>query len=134
MSLLIREWLRPERPLVEASLQEQRVLARVYVVATSAPHLAEAEPLIETTRLDVRRSNLEERASGTLGPMVGEQRAEQEPADPLAAPRRVHGQVRHVDLVGNHPQAQVADDGHRPSRPAGTLATGDPQARDPVSL
>ena len=48
--------------------------------------------------------------------MVRQESAQQKPADPLTTPRGVDGEVRHVDLVGDRPQAQIAD--HRAAAPA----------------
>ena len=66
--------------------------------------------------------------------MVRQQGAEQAAPDPLPPPSRVDGQVRHVDLVGDHPEAEVADDRRRRSCRAGTLPARDPQRGDPVPL
>src|SRR5262245_11851295 len=132
--MLIPKRLCRKRSLLQASLQQQGVLARVDVVASSPSHLVEAESLVETPGLDVARAHLEERTPRALGAMVGQQRAEEEPADSLAASRWVHCQVGHVHLVRDHPEAQVTDDRRGSRYPTGTFATRDPQARDPISL
>ena len=65
----------------------QRVLARVEVVAPAAADLPEAEPLVEAARLDVAWPHLEDARRAPPVAMVREQRAEQEPADPLRLAR-----------------------------------------------
>src|SRR5262245_66220524 len=64
--------------------------------------------------------------------MAYKQGAEKEPGDSLTPPGWVDGQVRHVDLVSDRPEAQIADHGRRPVPLAGAPSPRHPESSDPV--
>src|SRR3989338_5796813 len=84
---------------LQLGLHDERVLAGVVVVAAPAPHHAEAEGGVEPARLGVGRAYLENDQPEPPPPGILEDAGQERPGDAAAAPRRVQGHVRDVDLV-----------------------------------
>src|SRR2546427_1052972 len=109
----------PEPGGSELRFHDEGVLARVIVIALAPADHVKAERLVEATGFGVGRPHLEEHRPYAAPPCALEGLGQHEPADTPAPVRAVDRDVGDVDLVGDLPQAEVADDqAVLPARPA----------------
>src|SRR6267143_1927877 len=99
----------------EATLHDQRVLAGVVVIPAATPGHAEVERLVQRDRRVVARAHLEDDHADVAGARLCEETSEQIAGDAAAPVRGVNRDIRDVELVGDLPDADVADD--RPAIP-----------------
>src|SRR5262249_41935263 len=92
----------------QPSFHDERVLARVEVVARAAADDLETQAFVEAESVRIARSDLEERQGHAARAPLGHGQGEEPLPDSAPPPLGMHGEVGDVDLVAALPQADVA--------------------------
>src|SRR5947207_2734012 len=121
-----RSRARPDLARVQVGLHDERVFTRVVVVATPSADDAEAKGVVERAGFVVGRTDLEGHGTKASIATIVEDGPKQSARKAATPQSGMDGDVRHMQLVADLPQAQVAGDA--------VVVAEDPAPRDAVLL